>query len=251
MTTAATALTGDAAVVLWHDLECGGYDVDLPLWRELAGAARGPVLDVGAGTGRVALDLAARGIEVTALDLDPVLLRALTKRARALGLDIPVLAADAADFTIPGGRFHAVLVPMQTLQLLPGPGARARFLRSVRAILAPGGVVAVALADALDAFDEEHTEPPLPDIRDIDGVVYASRPVAVRDLGDRLAIDRIRETVDGAGRRVAVGNTVVLHALSADAFAAEALALGWMIEPGRAIAQTEEYVGSRVVILRG
>ena len=38
-------------LVVWHDLECGGYDADLPLWRELAADADGPVLDLGAGTG--------------------------------------------------------------------------------------------------------------------------------------------------------------------------------------------------------
>ena len=63
-------------VVAWHDTECGSYDADLPLWRELAGA--GPVLDVGAGTGRVALDLAARGASVTALDVEPAFGRAET-----------------------------------------------------------------------------------------------------------------------------------------------------------------------------
>ena len=54
--------------VLWHDIECGSYDLDLPLWRELADREGSPVLDVGAGTGRVALDLARRGHEVVALD---------------------------------------------------------------------------------------------------------------------------------------------------------------------------------------
>ena len=61
--------------VIWHDLECGGYRADLPLWRELAEHEGSPVLDVGAGTGRVALDLARRGHEVvldrtTAEDLE-------------------------------------------------------------------------------------------------------------------------------------------------------------------------------------
>ena len=45
---------------VWHDVECASYEADLDLWRELAAAARGPVLDHGCGTGRVALDLAAR-----------------------------------------------------------------------------------------------------------------------------------------------------------------------------------------------
>jgi hypothetical protein len=51
--------------VVWHDLECGAYRADLPLWRELAARARfgSPILDVGAGTGRVALDLARAGHE--------------------------------------------------------------------------------------------------------------------------------------------------------------------------------------------
>ena len=30
-------MTPDGLLVIWHDIECGGYDVDLPLWRELAG----------------------------------------------------------------------------------------------------------------------------------------------------------------------------------------------------------------------
>ena len=49
-----------SAHVVWHDVECGGYDADLTLWQELAREAGGPVLDVGAGTGRVALRSPAR-----------------------------------------------------------------------------------------------------------------------------------------------------------------------------------------------
>ena len=47
--------------VAWHEVENGSYDADLFLWRQLADTANGPVLDLGAGTGRVAADLAARG----------------------------------------------------------------------------------------------------------------------------------------------------------------------------------------------
>jgi len=37
------------STAIWHDIECGAYTADLPLWEELAGGGR--VLDVGAGTG--------------------------------------------------------------------------------------------------------------------------------------------------------------------------------------------------------
>ena len=73
---------GSAVSVIWHDLECGAYAEDLPLWRALAAEHGDPVLDVGAGTGRVALDLARAGHRVTALDRDPELLEALARRAK-------------------------------------------------------------------------------------------------------------------------------------------------------------------------
>jgi SAM-dependent methyltransferase len=234
--------------VLWHDLECGGYDVDLPLWRELADREGSPVLDVGAGTGRVALDLARRGHEVVALDRDAALLGAL--RERADGLPVTAVEADARSFDL-GRRFPLILVPMQTIQLLGGPDGRARFLRCARAHLAPGGLLAAALADALEAFDAEHDVPPLPDLREVAGVVYASRPVAVRDLGDRAAIERVREIVTGDGTRTVTDDVVELDRVDPATLAAEAAAFDLRAEAPRRLEPTLAYVGSTVVMLRG
>ncbi|HEX4718759.1 MAG TPA: class I SAM-dependent methyltransferase, partial [Thermoleophilaceae bacterium] len=83
---------------LWHLLECGGYSEDLPLWRALADEAGGAVLDIGAGTGRVALDLAARGVPVVALDANAALLEALERRAA--GLPVETVVADARGFSL-------------------------------------------------------------------------------------------------------------------------------------------------------
>ncbi len=71
-----------APAAAWHDVECGAYSADLPLWQELASEHHGPVLDVGAGTGRVTLALAAAGVEVTALDLEDELLAVLRAARR-------------------------------------------------------------------------------------------------------------------------------------------------------------------------
>ncbi len=84
--------------VIWHDLECGAYAEDLPLWRSLADEHGDPVLDVGAGTGRVALDLARHGHRVTALDPEPELIAELERRAA--GLDVTGVVADARDFEL-------------------------------------------------------------------------------------------------------------------------------------------------------
>jgi SAM-dependent methyltransferase len=242
----------DSEHVLWHDLECGGYDDDLPLWRELASAAGGPVLDVGAGTGRVALHLAARGAEVCALDADGELLEALARRAARLDLVVEPVVADARELDGLAGRgFALVLVPMQTLQLLGGAGGRARFLAGARRVLRDGGILAAALADALEGYDETlDLEPPAPDMREVDGVVHASRPVAVRDEGDGVVIVRVREVVSPGGELRSTVDETRLDRVDAATVAAEAAAHGFAAEPTRQVPATDEYVGSEVVVLR-
>ncbi len=235
--------------VRWHDLECGGYDVDLPLWRKIAEESEGPVLDIGAGTGRVALDLARRGSRVTALDDDPLLLGALSARAAKGGLTVPTVCADARAFSVPQA-FGAIIVPMQTIQLFGGPEARAAFLARVRSHLAPGGLFAAALADAMDGYDTEHDRPPLPDMVEADGVLYSSRPLAVRTIPEGLVIERLREVVDARGARTATEDRIVLDALGPTQLTAELTAAGLTPLPLRSVPSTEEYVGSAVVVAR-
>jgi len=243
------APTGDELHVLWHDLECGRYLEDLPLWRELAAehAGAGPVLDLGAGTGRVALDLARAGHEVLALDCDELLLAALAGRAGALPVE--TIRADARDFRL-DRRVPLVLAPMQTIQLLGGPDGRAGLLRCALASLRPGGLLACALADALEGFDAEHTEPPLPDVLERDGWVFASQPVAVRPEATGTTIERIRQMVAPDGARTAEGDAIVLDRLDGDTLEAEGVALGFAAAGRRFIEMTDEHVGSEVVLLR-
>ena len=231
---------------VWHDLECGGYREDLPLWRTLASAASGPVLDVGAGTGRVTLDLAARGVEVVALEVCAPLLDALV--VRATGLTVTAVHADARDFVL-DRRVSLVVVPMQTLQLLDGVAGRAAFLRCALAHLEPGGLVAAALADATESFDEEHPLPPPPDERTILGVRYASQLRSVIDEGAHAAIHRRREIL-GEGRHETTDVAIHLDRVTADEVAHEAQALGFTPKPHRHIPETETYLGATVVVAR-
>ena len=238
---------GISLEALWHDLECGSYREDLALWRVLAGIGGGPVLDVGAGTGRVALDLAARGIEVVALDADASLLEALERRSAGLGVETVV--ADARGFAL-GRRFPLVLVPMQTLQLLGGASGRAAFLRRALDHLEPGGLLAAAVADALDCFDCDHELPPPPDACEIDGVSYASHLLAVEDEGGRAAIHRRREITGPAGYHAAEEVVVRLDRVSAAEIEATALELGFAGAGRLSVPETQEYLGSTVVVLR-
>ena len=236
--------------VVWHDVECSRYDADFALWRELAAQAAGPILDVGAGTGRITLDLARCGHDFVALDLDPALLAVLEERARAEGLHVRTVAADAASFDLDRHDFPLVIAPMQTVQLLRPTGRRG-FLRCARAHVAPGGVVAIALADALECFDADHVLLPLPDRLIVDSTLYSSQPVALRDHGATVAIERIREIVAADGRRSASDDILHLDKVSVAELEAEGRAAGLTPLPARLLVPTEEHVGTSVVMLRG
>jgi SAM-dependent methyltransferase len=237
--------------VIWHDVECSRYDADMALWHELAkDAAGGPILDVGAGTGRVTLDLARRGHEVVALDYDAALLATLDERARAEGLRVQTVVGDASGFDLGRTDFTIVMAPMQTVQLL-GRDGRHGFLQSARAHVAPRGLVAIALADALETFDAEHVLLPLPDTMFVDGALYSSQPVGLRDRGDSVAIERIRTILRADGSRSASDDVLALDRVTLEEVEAEGRAAGLDVLPGRIIDATEEHVGTSVVMLRG
>jgi SAM-dependent methyltransferase len=234
--------------VIWHDLECGPYVEDLPVWRSLAVESGDPVLDVGAGTGRVTLDLASRGHRVTALDRDPELIGELERRAG--GLHVETVVADARDFEL-RQRFALCLVPMQTIQLLGGPSGRAAFLRCAARQLEDGALLALAISEALDGYEIADGIPaPFPDICERDGVVYSSQPTAVRVEGEQFVIERRRETVTPAGERSVEDDAISLDRLTAEELEDEAESAG-LAKAGRlAIPETEDYTGSTVVMLR-
>jgi SAM-dependent methyltransferase len=232
---------------VWHDLECGDYAEDLPLWRALGVEAGGEVLEVGAGTGRVTLDLAASGVPMVAVDVAAPLLDALAHRA--VGLPVETVVADARELSL-GRRVSAVIVPMQTLQLMGGSTGRAAFLRRALDHLEPGGVLAAALADAVDCFDDEHQLPPPPQAIEILGARYSSQLLGVWDDRATAAVHRRREVTDAHGRRQASDVVLRLDRVSADQVAAEGREVGFIDAPQLAVPETEEYLGSTVVVLR-
>ena len=232
---------------LWHDVECSSYAADLELWRELAAARGGPVLDVGCGTGRVALDLAARGHEVVGVDADPALVAALDERATAAGVPARAVTADARSLAI-DGRFPLALLAMQVVQLLGGASGRKALLAAVARRLEPGGLLAMALADPFDAVPAGEARPPLPDMLEVDGWVLSSAPVAVRDEGDAVAIDRIRQACSPAGELTEEPATIRLDACAPATLEQEARDAGLRVLPARHVPPTPDYVGSTVVL---
>ena len=145
----------------------------------LAGPA-GTVLELGVGTGRLALPLADRGLAVTGLDASPSMLARI--RAKPGSDRLTLVAGDMAEPTVAGTGFDVVLVGFNTFFNLATEAAQQTCLHGVAATLAPEGRF------VLEAFVPE------PDAHD--GV--SVREVSVdRVMLDVVAIDRTAQTITG------------------------------------------------------
>lgn len=111
---------------------------DFKFYLAAAKKARGPVLELACGTGRLTIPLKKEGIAITGLDLAaPMLERAKAKAAEA-GLEIPFLRGDARNFSL-GGKFKLVFMAFHSMQHLASREDIEGLFASVAAHLAPGG----------------------------------------------------------------------------------------------------------------
>jgi ubiquinone/menaquinone biosynthesis C-methylase UbiE len=123
---------------------------DVPFWRRVAAGARGTVLELGCGTGRVAVPLARSGIRLVGVDRSaPMLSRAAT---RAAGLParggagrLTLVRADIRALPFADGSFHMVLAPYGILQSLIAERDLLATLDAVRRVLVPGGAFGIDL----------------------------------------------------------------------------------------------------------
>lgn len=99
-------------------------------------AAGGPVLELGVGTGRLALPLVAKGLQVVGVEASPAMIAEL--RARDAGADVAVVQGDFATTRVPG-EFALVILAYNTVYALPDQDAQVTCFANAAAHLRPGG----------------------------------------------------------------------------------------------------------------
>jgi SAM-dependent methyltransferase len=237
--------------IAWHDAEIGGFAADLPLWRELAGALPGPVLDVGAGTGRVALDLARAGHDVVAVEIEEALAHELERRAAELGVELPTLCADIREITLESlpARPALAIAPMNFLQMFDRP-ARREVIASASSLLSPRGTLAFAVVDESWLTDpSDDAAPVVPDVREIDGWVFSSEPLWMQVSDLTITVRRMRQRVSPDGELHRSVHDIVLHRVSPSEVEEVALELGLVSRGGRVVDGAPSEADSTVVIL--
>jgi SAM-dependent methyltransferase len=236
---------------IWQQVEFGSYEGDLPLWVELAGEAAGPVLELGAGAGRVAFHLTGHGHEVIALERDPGLAEELRQAAERLRVPLTVIGAELAsplDLTLPSPPALAI-GPLHLIQMLDAT-ARPQLLAGLRELLAPGATLALTVVDESTLLSAGAASTQiLPDMRELDGWVYSSEPLWVQVSADVLTVRRLRERVSPDGRMDRAIHDEVLHRVSPDRLQVEAEDAGFAAAGVRQISSGPDEADSTVVML--
>jgi SAM-dependent methyltransferase len=165
---------------------------DVPFWRSLARQAGGSVLELGCGTGRIALPLGRAGVRLVGIDRsDRMLGRArqrmrrarLTRRVRLVRGDIRHLP-----FVSPG-PFALVIAPYGVLQSLLRERDLAGTLRAVHSALEPGGTFGLELVADLPSWKEYRKRVSLTGWRRTVGGAHVTLVESVRqDRARRLTI---------------------------------------------------------------
>jgi ubiquinone/menaquinone biosynthesis C-methylase UbiE len=121
-----------------YDLECDEVDEELPLIEGWARKTGGPLLDIACGTGRTALRLAARGYQVTGVDITPEMVALGREKAAAQGVSVEWVVADVRAFHLQR-RFRCAYMVGNAFQFFLTRADQEALLARVREHLHPEG----------------------------------------------------------------------------------------------------------------
>lgn len=131
----------------FYDLQFDAREDDVNWARRLAGRTGGPILELGCGSGRIAVPLASDGLSVVGLDRSAAMLARAHGRAHRAGVDVRFVEADMRDFSL-DKTFALILIPFSSFLHL-APDDRFACLARVREHLSAHGRF------ALDVFQPD------------------------------------------------------------------------------------------------
>ena len=163
----------------WADIYDAVYSyvrADIPFYTQEAVESGGPVLELGVGTGRIAIPTAQLGIDIVGIDTSAAMLskaRHKLKSLRAGSGDVELIGADMRDFDLRDEsgeqrRFPLITIPFRGFLALMTVEDQIRALERIRSHLSPGGrlVFNIFVPDPNLAFEQSDVPRHLNDVTD-------------------------------------------------------------------------------------
>ena len=91
------------------------FTSDIPFYLELAKQANGPILELCCGTGRITMEIAKNGLDITGLDFTKSMLDGAKKKSKDNNFTIPFELGDMRDFTL-NKKYNLVFIPFNSIQ---------------------------------------------------------------------------------------------------------------------------------------
>lgn len=139
----------------WENAQTVGRR-DIAFWQRMAAPVKGAILELGCGTGRVAIPVARKGATVVGIDRSESMLargRKSLRRAR-VGSRVKLIRGDIRHLPFPGKSFPLVMAPYGILQSLLDERVLTATLKEVRRVLARNGTFGLELVADLPAWEE-------------------------------------------------------------------------------------------------
>jgi len=140
----------DAALARLYDLDLSEAPGDVELYVALAQRTGGPILELAAGTGRIAVPLAEAGHRVVGVDIDEAMLSRARTRIEAAGVGdrIDLVVANMQDAAsneavARGGPYQLAILALQSILILTTPEGQRAVVGEMARALAPGGLAVI------------------------------------------------------------------------------------------------------------
>lgn len=150
----------------FYDLYVGDRQVDLPMYKGYAAKSGTPILEIGAGSGRLTIPLACEGHDVVAVDISPSMLTILGEKLTKQPVDvrsrIRVVESDVCSLDL-GQTFDLVMVPFYTFNYLLTPQVQRKALSRIRSHLTPSGRLILDVFNPVGRIDTP-VEGPVPTV---------------------------------------------------------------------------------------
>lgn len=190
-----------AAYYDWENRQTVGRR-DIEFWKRMAAPVEAPILELGCGTGRVAIPLGRQGSTVFGIDRSASMLARGDQKVRRARLDarVKLIRGDIRHLPFPDGTFPLVMAPYGILQSLLDERLLSATLTDVRRVLTRGGIFGLELVADLPAWEEYSNRTTLRGVRGPNGKPIKLVESVTQDR--RRHVTRFDQTfVEGYGRR--------------------------------------------------